>query len=183
MVGRSVNSELVMSYQEHARCYAYKLLRSWQVRLCADEVASNAAYALCIAARNFDSSLGTSFSTFLFHHVRGALLNTIRSSKKQSDISEELKICSSLSISDSEYALEPIAACQERQYLWREIRRIYEIAKSSLTALEQLVVNRCVMQDESLASVAKDLGYSRSHICRVRTRALAKLRISYERYV
>ena len=72
--------DLITQSRLKARKLARSILRKWNARLDLQEVDSIVDLSLCEAAHRFDPSVGASFMTFLFYHLRGNLIRTITAS-------------------------------------------------------------------------------------------------------
>src|SRR5690349_3051107 len=69
--------DLITSSRLKARKLGRSILRKWNARLDLQEVDSIVDLSLCEAAARFDPSVGASFLTFLFYHLRGNLIRAI----------------------------------------------------------------------------------------------------------
>ena len=134
------------------------------------------------AANRFDPDRGVSFKTFFFYHLRGMLLKEI------SRVIQEQKLCQFIpstavgAIGSGEHVMlskwaVPLVEHNnpERILAQREVARLCWKACSTLDDLEQEVIVRSFAHDEPLVDIAKELGYCRCHISRVKTAALTKL--------
>jgi len=171
---------LILDTREEGLRLAWKMLKQWRVRLNYDEVVSIVGVALCEAASRFDYSYGTAFRTFFYYHLRGLLLKEISSRINSGKVMQLVPTISSgedthLFFSQDwpsqlvdKKTPEKLVASQERYDLTKE-------AYESLDELEQVIIRRVFVDDESLTSIADDLGYCRCHLSRVKTKALKTL--------
>mgnify|MGYP000697493986 CR=1 FL=1 len=81
---RSEQSALVLEHQELAMKLASKMLRQWKTKINNEELSGIASLALCEAAARYSPEKGAQFSTFLYHYLRGLLLDTINAMAGQS---------------------------------------------------------------------------------------------------
>ena len=179
----------VLAHREFGMKLAWSFLGNWRVRMRQDEVESSVGVALVDAGRRFDPSRGVSFRTFFFYYLRGTLLKEI------SRIINDQKLCKLV----PEYAgpmnqdSEGFVSPQWRQTLIerenpesifhrRQKAMLCWEACKELDPLEQEVVIRSFVHDQSLVDIAKELDYCRCHISRVKSNALTKLRGTLEKY-
>ncbi len=159
---------------------AWKFLHHWRIRLFEDEVRSIVGLALCEAALRFNRDFKTSFRTFLFYHLRGCLLKEISDKIKQSHSRRSL-VAALIEGDDDRKAVEtedlsfverftPEAALQEKQ-----TSKVCWEATQQLDELEQQVLLRHFVEEDSLNQIAENLGYCRCHISRVKHKALEKM--------
>lgn len=178
--------EVVVEHQEYGVRLAWCFLKGWQVRMPPDEVSSIVGMALVEAARRFDPSKKVAYKTFFFYHLRGMLLKEIARLVHQNKIRDLVPDTSFKGIQEAatthqgaSWALHsverktPEAALEQQQ-----LADICNQACDALDELEREVVRRHYVNDEPLKKVAKDLGYNRCHISRVKSKALSKLHAS-----
>lgn len=183
--------DLITQSRLKARKLARSILRKWNARLDLQEVDSIVDLSLCEAAHRFDPSVGASFMTFLFYHLRGNLIRSItasansnvlpaldaemgsyddegsdtgRSSYKSTNAAE---IAEALNGQDSELPDEAL--------IQKEMLDLSRGARGKLDDLAREVLDRIYLQEEQLIDIACSLGYSRCHISRVKKRALETL--------
>lgn len=179
---RSEIEALIVDHLEHGRRLAWSFLTNWRIRMAQDDVMSAVGAALCDAAHRFDPDKGVSFKTFFFYHLRGTLLKEI------SRMIEEQRLLHNIATTDAVNAIciDRLAYANmtaplidynnpERMIVRRERAIMCWRACSLLDPLEREVVVRHYVHDEALIDVAKELGYCRCHISRVKSRALKKL--------
>jgi RNA polymerase sigma factor (sigma-70 family) len=176
---------IVTEHQTHGSRLAWSFLKGWQVRLHPDEVTSIVGMALVEAATRFDPSRGVAFKTFFFYHLRGMLLREITRLVSQSKIrdfipSAEAVVGKGEQVAQAE-TLYPYLGVDSRTpekiVQDNQVAAITKEAIDQLDELERQVVQRHYINDEPLKDIAKDMGYNRCHISRVKSKALAKLHL------
>ena len=182
---------LILNHRENGRKLARSILRRWRVRMAAEEIDSIVDLTLCEAANRYRSDRGAAFMTFFFYHLRGHVVRAVASAANACNIflahaqtmgidtsdwsglaEESIKaVLPELSLfghSDTE-GPEQILIRKEKISLCRE-------TLSKLDSLEQEVLLRSYEDEEQLVDIARELGYSRCHISRVKKRALERLK-------
>jgi RNA polymerase sigma factor (sigma-70 family) len=181
-LNRDERHSLVLEYRVKARKLARSFLRRWGVYLEAYLVDSMVDLSLCEAVVRFDPERGATFMTFMYYHLRGNLMRLIAESVNRSDLSQgrlafegdegEITIGSEevyWSLHSGE-AQSPHEIVEGKE----ELKRCLD-ACDQLDTLGKDVIHRFYFDGEPVTSIAKSLGYSRSHISRVKTRALRVL--------
>lgn len=177
--------ELAVQFRVDAKRIARSLIRKWRCRIEVEELDSVVDLALCEAASSFDPSRGTRFITLLYYHLKGRLIQTISA---RAHAAAHLTR-NTLSISTSEASSQPDTAsaileqktfvCNrplpDEQILRRDIVARCLEACDRLRGLEREVIMRIYFQNQDMSEVTEALGYSRSHLSRIRIRALKKL--------
>lgn len=183
--------DLILRHRENGRKLARSLLRRWRVRMSADEVDSVVDLTLCEAALRYCSERGASFMTFFFYHLRGHLVRTVASLAQNSNT--YLNILSDVTADTREFVrsgddgqsshvVDPVGFGNrdienpEHLILRKEEIERCRAACSRLDNLEREILTRSFADDEALVDIAKDLGYSRCHISRVKKTALRRLK-------
>ena len=176
-------TDLILKHVELGQKLAWKLLNSWQARLPQEEVQSIVGISLCEAANNFDGRPNVQFQTFLFYYLRGRLLREITESVKARNFSIKSLNIDGNNISDGvleDYLPDCFTAVEtknaENLLIESEDREVIEKSFSVLDSLEKEVIMRHYLEGQSLIDLAKELGYCRCHLSRVKARALAKLK-------
>lgn len=186
--------ELIIAHREVAQRIVRSLMRRWNVRLEQDDVHSIADIALCEAAVRFDPEKNVKFITYLFHFLRGTLIQEIRTRKRQSNVILESTIESrrfdgedggaraggeTLSALATEQGMTG-DECPERNTYLKELQFYCELAMQSLSPLEREVVTGIHFHEKKVARYAREIGYSRGHLSAVRKQAFTKLRPQLE---
>ena len=179
-------TQLVVQYRLKARKLARSILRKWHARLDLEEVDSVVDLSLCEAVKRFDPSVGASFMTFLYYHLRGNLIRAVSYAATaylapvEGDQVYSLdgaanpgRMLSAVEIADALCGVE--AALPDEVLLQKEVADLSRRACMSLDELEREVIERIFLQGEQLIQVAESLGYSRCHISRVKKKALQVL--------
>ena len=189
--------ELTLAHRVDAQRMARSLVRRWHSRIETEELDSVVDLALCEAATSFDATRGTRFTTLLFYHLKGRLVQTITSranaaktagslrrsstawneNGSATEAADELRCvqCSPFSASDS-------CECDDNRpdeaVLRKDIVDRCREAATRLRGLEREVMLRMYFADQEMSEITEALGYSRSHLSRVRMRALEKVRMA-----
>lgn len=176
---------LLLKYRNKARKLGRSILRRWHSRLDLSEVDSIVDLSLCEAVRRYNPTKGASFMTFLFYHLRGNLIRAVSTAvyhnsiptfdQNESDVVEKGLF---KGVSANEVA-EALCSSEQEQpeeiLLKQELVSMSTSACSKLDPLEREVIERIFLREQQLLDIAKNLGYSRCHISRVKKRALETL--------
>ncbi|MDD2942655.1 MAG: sigma-70 family RNA polymerase sigma factor [bacterium] len=175
-------SRLIVDNIKYGESVAFSLLRRWGVRLTAEQVMSIVGESLAESANRFDEAKGASFNTFFFYHLRGNLLKEVEqyiSNRKNlvsiTDMATESMPGDVMLTHHSKDAHAEVRHDPEQILEDKQLSQICWDACSGLDDLEQEVVNRHFVEEEPLTAIAENLGYSRCHISRVKSKALARL--------
>ncbi len=183
--------ELVLSYRENGRKLARSFLKGWNIRMAYEDIDSLVDVALCEAAIRYKKDKGAAFMTFFYYHLRGYLIRAVACRARSNNIFFAVAEAQREVVGDWKPTPEDV-----RHWLSPEFSSLSESEKnrpesillrkekkftcykaiSELDPLEQEVITRSYMGNESLIDVAKSLGYSRCHISRVKKKAIEKLR-------
>lgn len=171
---------LVEDHYETGKRLAWSFLNKWRVRIEEDEVTSITGAALCEAANRFKPELGVNFKTFLFYYLRGMLLKEI--TKRVTDSKVRVPVAylneandDARGISLENYYEADQDSNPENMLDQKQRIELCREATAGLDALEQKVLERFFGEDESVVDIAKNLGYCRCHISRVKSKALSSL--------
>ncbi len=183
-------NRLILEHRENGRKLARSLLRRWRARLNAEEIDSLVDLTLCEAAKRFSPIHGASFMTFMFYHLRGYLVRAVASAMNANNVLLAFNPGPGTDIIDAanlegdayksflpecaSFGLHEIEG-PENILLRKEKIDSCRSACSKLDELEQEVLIRSYEREESLVDIARELGYSRCHISRVKKRALERL--------
>lgn len=179
--------ELVLQFRIDAKRIARSFIRKWRCRIEAEELDSVVDLALCEAAVSFDPTRGTRFITLLYYHVKGRIIQTIAARANAANHMSRFTIPAGADDSsgnkDAISALEQkIFICSrplpDEQILQRDIVDRCAVAMTYLHGLEREVIERIYFQNQDMSEVTSALGYSRSHLSRIRIRALKKLQLA-----
>jgi RNA polymerase sigma factor (sigma-70 family) len=179
-LSREQFESLIVDHIDFARRISWKLLNRWRITLCEDEVQSISAAALCEAANRFDLKRGVSFRTFLFYHLRGALLKEIaRAVNDSKAVALDLVPADQMERAPSRDVIEFAVVCEnptpEEQLIASQLSSLCRKACAELDALERDVLFRHFGLEQSVVQIAKELGYCRCHISRIKTQVLERL--------
>lgn len=175
-------SELIVNHIEHGERLAKSFLRRWRIRLSSGQILSVVGLALCEAAHRFEKERGVCFKTFLFYHLKGVLVKELRRMLDgERSVQHNGEMEDGCSFRADEIVIEswPMNSIDrntpEKEVNRRELTRLCWQACVSLDELEQEILVRHFVFEESLTDIAEELGYSRCHLSRVKTVALGKL--------
>ena len=165
-------------------------LKKWGSHIDEDELISVSDLSLCEAASRFDESRNVSFITFLFYYIKGNLVKAVINSsiingcdrdtylerngekeystsqnKLQEILNNEVAECSMGSSKDTPVDL----------LLKKELYSISKETCKGLDDVERKIIEKIYLQGEQVVNVAKELGYSRCHISRIKRSALEGL--------
>lgn len=181
-LSREKMEALILDHRDHGRRLAWSFLTTWRIRMKQDEVISVVGAALCEAANRFDENRGVAFKTFFFYHLRGMLLKEISRMIHEQRVLQFFPHSTMLEGNPGEqgvYSGPPVVPVEqnnpERLIEKKEIAKITWDACAQLDDLEQQVIIRHFVNDQSLIDIAEELNYCRCHISRVKSRGLAKL--------
>lgn len=182
---------LILDHRENGRKLARSILRRWRVRMPSDEIDSVVDLALCEAARRFSESHGASFMTFFFYHLRGHLVRSVARAAHSNNIF--MAFAQNMGMEPDEwhhvsneviwaYAPDTKVFGQqevetpEHRMLRSEREKKCREAVQKLDSLEQEVIYRSFQGEQPLVNIARNLGYSRCHVSRVKKAALERLK-------
>lgn len=190
LIGCKDISELVLEHREKGRKLARSILKRWNVSLPGEEIDSIVDLSLCEAAKRYDQSKGASFITFLFYHMRGFFVRSITSSAQENSIFVACAQSVGIDTTDwyriengptwdyvPEYLTEEFQSIENPEDILLREEKIANCreALAKLDHLEQVVIMKAYFNEESLVDVARELGYSRCHVSRIKRSALSKL--------
>jgi RNA polymerase sigma factor (sigma-70 family) len=184
---------LVTKYRLKARKLGRSILRTWHSRLDLEEVDSVVDLSLCEAVRRFDPTKGASFMTFLYYHLKGNLVRAVAiaanshsvplfnpedlegvvAPEDQHFMGHQFRTLTAAEVSE---ALTGAEAPLPDEVLWKkELGSKSHEAFLKLDLLEREIIQRIYIAEEQIMDIARDLGYSRCHVSRVKKRALETL--------
>lgn len=186
---RFSKEELILEHRASARKISRSIMRRWRARLELEELDSLVDLALCEAAEKYDPRKGASFMTFMFYHLRGCLVRAVDTAANANMISAadyeiEGLVASLVGPNDTQETSLVAGAdtlheltneeyrTPEESFYKNEVVRISNEACARLDDLAREVIFRLYVEEQQLVDVAKELGYSRCHISRVKRQAL-----------
>ncbi len=182
--------KLVMDNRESAKKMGYSLLKRWNVRIEKDEINSVIDYALCDAAMRYIPNKGASFVTYFFYHLRGHLVrlitdltmagNLFARSEINGDLDYEGDTAGRMQLENPIYSKSELIESPETVVIKNEDLNLCSLSLRDLDRLEREVLLK-TSNDENVIDVAKEFGYSRCHISRIKKDALSKLKAIYGR--
>lgn len=166
-------ASLVQEHWEIAQKFAWSLIRQWQVRMRREDVLSIVGHSLCEAAKRFDVDRGSSFTTFLYYHLRGLLIKDIAKAQRAQKLRRAMIIKRTKRGSSVTPVYYPCAETNTPEQLLqdRQLARLCWSACVKLKPLEREVILKHYVHDQPIVEIARELGYCRSYISRVKTRA------------
>lgn len=180
--------ELVLEFRVKAKKLARSILRKWNARLDLMEVDSIVDLSLCEAVRRFDPDRGASFMTFLYYHLKGNLIRTVTAAASNNAVPVDMKELDDAEVHNRGYAYRNVNSIEvsealaleevetpDKTLLRKEMLGLASHACQNLDDLEKEVIFRVFLKGQQLVDVAKNLGYSRCHISRVKRKALQHL--------
>lgn len=182
IISDSLREEYVIRYRGKARKLARSILRKWRSRLDIQEVDSLVDLSLCEAASRFNPERGASFMTFLFYHLRGNLIRAITYAVQSSNLplveldaftALEDEKANAMDIADA-LTSEETPSPEEALYR-QEMIALSQKSFEKLDELEKSVLSQLFAEEVQMIDIARNLGYSRCHISRVKRRALEAL--------
>lgn len=174
-------NDLIVAHLSHGERLAKSFLRKWRMSMPGGYISSVVGLALTEAANRFDPNRGVNFKTFFFYHLKGTLVKEVRrmidSDKMVQYNNEDGAIPEYITNEvELEWPVESIDRhTPEHLVQRRQLTRLCFRACSQLDELEQDILVRHFVLEQSMTDVAKELGYSRCHISRVKSFALTKL--------
>ena len=160
--------KLVLEHRISARKMASTILQKWGCYLELEELHSLVDLALCTAAQSYCPNRGTEFTTFLYYYLLGQLRISITGRAKDIHIFTEMQ---GQSFSEPEEGKEVDHIVHQKQ--------LFELILNECQHLEEVenqILRKVYTDDQQVKKVAQELGLSRAHVSRVKTKALTKLR-------
>ena len=181
--------QLVLDYRNDARRIATSFLRRWRCPLEQDEVYSAVDLALCEAAKNFNPTLGTKFTTHAYLYLKNKMYRLVKrkiaaksATEKAFDaLAAEAKLPAELCVGLESLAAENLwtnsHALRPDSLLHRkEMLRLSSSLWADLPEFEGRILRQLILEEKDVAAVAAELGCSEPHIARLRLKATRKLR-------
>jgi RNA polymerase sigma factor (sigma-70 family) len=176
-------SRLIVENIQYGETVARSMLRRWGVMMPPEQLYSIVGDSLSEAANRFDKAKGASFNTFFYYHLRGALLKEMEQLFRRknnlvlmSELSNDEGGCPEAYLAkQTQNAVKRSDPTPEELLHEKQVAELCWDACSSLDELEQEVINRHIVEEEALTDIASELGYSRCHISRVKSKALGSL--------
>lgn len=167
---------LMVEYRETARKFATQLSIRWSVSIDSDERGAIADLALCEAAHKYDPNSGTSFPTYLYYAIMGALKRVRVAQRLESRTSSFDSGLDAPSFEDSNGPDEiPSPTPLPDISLYRkELRSICTDVLADLSGLEREVLLQSFVREFSVTQLARQLGYSRGYLTAVKKRGMLR---------
>ena len=185
-------NQLILDHRENGRKIARSILKKWHVRMPTEDIDSIVDLTLCEAGSRFSLEHGASFMTFVFYHLRGNLVRAVAKASQATGTFIQACGDSNLAITEwdpeinSEKGFVIITETEafgnreiktpEQSMITEEDATLCREACEKLDELQRIVITKSFEGDQSLVDIAKELGYSRCHISRIRTAALKVLK-------
>ena len=177
---------MILEHRQKGAYMAKSILKRWRVHIPAEELGSIVDYTICEAAARFDAKHGASFVTFLHYYLKGNLARTIASRVQDSNqlksfdqsagyfVEKTNQSSAHPLVSDGSSGLH--SNIPEVNILRKEqIERCYQ-ALSCLNNIEREVMRGVFVEGRSILEMSKELGFSRCHLSRKKTKILKRLR-------
>lgn len=174
--------DLIEAHLEHVPRLARRVAASMNLPPGAeDELAAAGNLGLVEAARRYDFGRASSFLTYAYPRIRGAMVDSLRA---RNTITEADHLMLSARSAPS---LPGDIACALPGYLPRTpeeacLRREAACTLKELVELlpttQRRIIQGYYLRDETFVEIASDLGASKSWVSRLHSRALAQLRAS-----
>lgn len=178
---------LILEYRDKTRKLSNGILKKWGSHIEPEELDSVSDLSLCEAAQKFDETKGVSFITFLFYYLKGNLVKAVTrsstingSSQKEfiENIGDDTNLMGYENIKDSinddiSDALIGTSSKTPIDILLK--KELYNLGKEACIKLddtEKKVIEKIYLKGEQVLDVAKELGYSRCHVFRIKKNAL-----------
>ncbi|MGI6681336.1 MAG: sigma-70 family RNA polymerase sigma factor [Bdellovibrionota bacterium] len=186
----SAKIKLILNHREQAIKMAKSILKKWGSYLDDDEIISTSDLSLCEAASRFDESKNASFITFLYYYLKGNLIKAIthsatingldrdayldRIGKSDSILAKE-KLQDALNSEIADATIGSSSKSPVENILKEELYSLSKEAYLKLDDIERSVIEKIYFKGQQVMQVAKELGYSRCHISRIRKRSIEVL--------
>lgn len=169
----------VLRHRPMAHRLGWHLIRRWGLELSRDEGTSMIDYALCETLARFDQDRGTEVSTYLYYVLKGELKRMRRTN---------LRAQLHLSINEPEATtreedaplsfVRPICPrpLAEQSIHEARLRTVCKRALTKLPSIQRKVLIESVAEGQSVAGLARRLGYSRGHLSSVKSSAMRTIR-------
>ncbi len=186
--------ELILRHREDAQRMARSMMRKWHAKIEREELDSAVDLGLCEAAMAFDPSRGVLFTTFLYYHLKGRIVQliTTRANSKKIALLLRTGICGEaiseedqpeggwMSLNCGQCAPGTQCHCNvilpDEQVLRAQIIQRSLGVCQELKGVEREVMLSLYVDGKDVREITGELGYSRSHISRIRMRAISKVR-------
>lgn len=168
----------ILKNQERAVRFAQHQSKLFGIYVVRDEMESLANLALCEAAAKYDPKKGAKFSTYLYFHVKAQLIDHLRASRKAPLL---LAPDEGLGDDDDTQQIPDVQPTPEKAFALAELRGGLEKAVARLSDAERKIIALCAVEDRRVKDVAKDLGYSRVSVSRIKQRAYKKIQADFSK--
>src|SRR5215469_14534223 len=205
-VSNASPDRLIETFRSYSHAISAEVLRKY-LAVDRDDIVGAAELGLVEAANNFDTSRGVLFKTFAYYRIRGAIYDSLRKLGWFAKDAARLRFESGADEFLKDYAdiappaSSPDASAQELQdlttsvvncyflsltsmaeerYMDREISERLREALAKLPEKNREVLEAYYFQDETLESIGKRLGLSKSWLSRLHAKSLEMLRTVLE---
>ena len=167
------HSDLVTSHMGLVKAIACRLFKLFGGAVDLDDLVSMGSVGLMQAAARYRPDSSTTFSTFAYYRIRGAIYDGIKSSTPipratDRDVYET-----------SELACPSVDPCEATEA--RRSSKRLDTALHHLPAQRQRLLREHYYGGKSLLDAGRDLGISKSWASRLHSKALSELRIIFEK--
>ena len=177
-------SNIVLENLEYGLALAKSLLQRWKAHIEPGVLMSVVGVSLVEAASRFDPTREASFRTYLFYHLKGLLIKEIKmlisigadTDRKSREFGEdEAEIDAALNLPKSTKKVDPSANPPSTLLERQDLLLLCYSATGQLSEIEQQILVQHFVEDKGMLEIADDLGFSRCHVSRLKTKALKKL--------
>lgn len=182
---------LILAFREKSLKMTRGLLKKWGSHISQEEILSVSDLSLCEAASRFDETRKVSFVTFLFYYIKGNLIKSVIDSatingcnrdsylerngeKEYSAVNHKLKDLLNNEVVDA--SMGSTSKTPDDELLKKELYSLGKEACLGLDDVEKNIIEKIYINGEQVLEVAKELGYSRCHISRIKRKSLEDMR-------
>ncbi len=184
-----LKEKIIIEYRVKARKIARAILKSWNAKLDREEIDSLVDLSLCEAIKRYDPQKGASFLTFVYYDIKGHLIKAIQEATEvvaalgNEEFLENMHHQGTITTEDIVESLTGKTSLSPEEALYqKELMEIIIKASEKLSLVEKEVLNKVYAQGRHTTEAAKELGYSRSHLSRIKTIALKTLKGELEAF-
>ncbi len=164
--------QIVIMHRDAGMRLGISLMRKWSAALPQEELREIVDLALCEAAVHYCPERGTSFTTFLFYHLRGRLLALIKSRI----IEQKVKHAAQTSVSNESLSASMRTPSPEEFLLRQEKRALLAQALLQLEPVERIVLEELYFAGKKRSEISQTLGLPLPAFICLQKRALRHLR-------
>jgi RNA polymerase sigma factor (sigma-70 family) len=191
-IRRATAWKIIEESRAPAQRVAGALMRRWGAKLPAEDITSAVDIALCEAIQRFKPSKKTTFLTFAFLYIKGHLVRLIKRSMVEyqhtefsysygdtGDMPSDYSYLQDVAVNS--HALGDAQVSTEAQAIESEAQTLGKELFSELPERERSILFRIFILEEQISRDAKDMGYSRHHLFRIKRQATQQLQQLYHK--